>query len=127
MRAKIITILISLLLIAAISTVEQAFVKRIVRVSMDETQLILRDIREDRLNLANQKTHAMDQAWDKQAKLLEMLVDHGSTDDVRYALSRLIAALESGDNASAMIYAGELEGAIEHVYDRQAVTLENLL
>ena len=53
------------------------------------------------------------------------MVDHGSTDEVRYALSRLLAALESRDKASALIYAGELEGGIEHVYERQEFTLQN--
>ena len=37
------------------------------------------------------------------------------------------AALEERDSATAMVYACELEGAIEHVYERQALTLENIL
>ena len=72
------------------------------------------------------KAQSLDRDWDEQAKMLEILVDHGSTDEVRYALSKLIAALESGDYAAAMVYAGELEGGVEHVHERQAFTLENL-
>ena len=56
-----------------------------------------------------------------------MMVDHKSTDDVRYALSRLIGALECGDRTSAMIYAGELEGGIEHVSERQELSVQNIL
>ena len=55
------------------------------------------------------------------------MVDHSSTDEVRYAFSRLIAALEQEDAATAMVYACELEGAIEHVCERQALTLENII
>ena len=127
MRQKIITIVISLLLIAAISVAEQVAVRIIVRRALEDTQAIMEDVRGGSLEEAAKKARALDKAWDKQAKLLEMLVDHGSTDDVRYALSKLIAALESGDCAGAMIYAGELEGGVEHVLERQELTLENLL
>lgn len=127
MRAKIITIVVSLLLVAGISVIEQISVSRIVRNALEDTKAILADIQAGSIQEAEKKAHALDQAWDEQAKRLEMLVDHGSTDDVRYALSKLIAALEGGDHAAAMIYAGELEGGIEHVHERQALTIENLL
>lgn len=127
MRAKLITIGVTLLLLAVISITEQIAVRRVTQRALGDTQAILSDIRHGVLADAQEKAHALDEAWDRQAKLLEMMVDHRSTDDVRYALSRLIAALESGDSDAAMIYAGELEGGIEHVHERQALTLENLL
>lgn len=127
MRAKLITISVTLLLLAAISVTEQIAVRRVTQRALGEAQAILSDIRQGALADAHEKAHALDETWDRQAKLLEMMVDHRSTDDVRYALSRLIAALESGDSDDAMIYAGELEGGIEHVCERQALTLENLL
>ena len=127
MRAKLITIGVTLLLLAAISTTEQIAVRHVTQGALDKAQAILSDIRQGTLADAHEKAHALDEAWDRQAKLLEMMVDHRSTDDVRYALSRLIAALESGDSDDAMIYAGELEGGIEHVCERQVMTLENLL
>ena len=46
---------------------------------------------------------------------------------MRYALSRLIGALECSDRTSAMIYAGELEGGIEHVSERQELSVQNIL
>ena len=55
------------------------------------------------------------------------MVNHGSTDEVRYAFSRLLAALEQKDSATAMVYACELEGAIEHVAERQALTVEKII
>lgn len=127
MRAKLITISVTLLLLAAISVTEQLAVRHVTQQALGEAHAILSDIRQGTLADAHEKAHALDEAWDRQAKLLEMMVDHRSTDDVRYALSRLIAALESGDSDDAMIYAGELEGGIEHVCERQVLTLENLL
>ena len=56
-----------------------------------------------------------------------MMVNHESTDEVRYAFSRLIAALDQEDSATAMVYACELEGALEHVYERQMLTVENII
>ena len=106
---------------------EQAAVRRITGEAIESTQGIIEDIRRGELENAMKKTHALDGAWDERAKLLEVMVDHSATDDVRYALSKLLAALEGKDNAAALIYAGELEGCVEHVNERQALTIENLL
>ena len=112
-------------LLAAVCIVEQVVVHRITSEALEQTHQILDDIRAGAYDRAKEKAHALDQAWDREASKLEILVDHGSTDEVRYALSKLLAALESEDRASALIYAGELEGGIEHVYERQELTLQN--
>ena len=127
MRRKLITMLVAALLLGAVSAAEQVMVNRITHEALNSTQEILSDIRAGRFDAAMEKSHALDKAWDEKAKLLEILVDHSSTDEVRYALSRLLAALECDDRAAAMIYACELEGGVEHVHERQAFTLENLL
>ena len=127
MRRKIITIAVVAMLLVLLGVVEQISVRRITDSALGQTEAIGHAIRERKLEAAKEKSHALDEAWDRQAKWLEILVDHGSTDDVRYALSRLLAALEAKDEASALIYAGELEGSVEHVLERQAVTIENLL
>lgn len=127
MRRKLWTVAAVLLFLIVLCVFEQAAVRRITNEALDMTQGLLADIRQGAFDSAKQKAHALDGAWDKQAKLLEMMVDHSATDDVRYALSKLLAALEGKDKASALIYAGELEGSVEHVYERQALTLENLL
>ena len=127
MRRKIITIAVVAMLLVLLGVVEQISVRRITDSALGQTEAIDHAIRERKLEAAKEKAHALDEAWDRQAKWLEILVDHGSTDDVRYALSRLLAALEAKDEASALIYAGELEGSVEHVLERQAVTIENLL
>lgn len=126
MNRKIITVIVTLTILLLLSLVEQTAVLRITNRAMEKTQGILADIREKEIKKCLQKTRDLDQSWDQQAVWLEILVDHRATDDVRYALSRLIAALEEEDSATAMVYAGELEGAIEHVYERQALTLENI-
>lgn len=125
MSRKMITMAVTLALLAALCIVEQVVVHRITSDALNETQRILADIRAGEFDSAQQKAHALDQAWDREASKLEIMVDHGSTDDVRYALSKLLAALEGEDQASALIYAGELEGGIEHVYERQELTLQN--
>lgn len=126
MIRKIIIMIVTLSSLLLLSLVEQATVLRTTNRALGRTQEILADIRENELKSAIKKTHDLDLAWDEMAVWLEILVDHGATDDVRYALSRLIAALEEEDSAMAMVYAGELEGAIEHVCERQALTIENI-
>ena len=126
MSRKIIIVLVSAALLGAICTAEQIAVHRITAHAYEQTQEILAGIRDERLEDAMQKAHALDRAWDERAGVLEMIVNHSSTDEVRYAISRLIAALEKQDTATAMVYAAELEGGIAHVNERQAFTLENI-
>lgn len=127
MRRKLIIVFATLLVLTVLSAAEQILVRRMTDEALRQTREILAYIREERFADALQLSRDMDLDWDRNAKVLETMVDHGSTDDVRYAFSRLIAALEEHDSATAMVYAGELEGAIEHVFERQAVTLENIL
>ena len=126
MSRKIIIICATLALLGLLCFVEQILVHRFTRDALEQTQRILQDIRIRNFAGAMERTKELDETWDERAKKLEMLVDHRSTDDVRYALSRLLAALEEEDPATAMVYACELEGGIEHVYERQALTLENI-
>ena len=127
MSRKIITVIVTLAFLFMLSLTEQATVLRITSRALEKTQAIISDIRERNMKDGLKKSHDLDQSWDIQAVWLEILVDHSATDDVRYALSRLIAALEEEDPSTAMIYAGELEGAIEHDYERQALKIENIL
>lgn len=127
MRKKSLTIALVLLLLGALCAVEQVLVRNVTREAFTQTQAILAAIRANDLGEAQRITRELDQMWDKHAKKLEVLVDHNATDDVRYALSRLLAAMEGGDVAASLIYAGELEGGIEHVYERQSLALENVL
>ena len=126
MWRKTLTIIAVLLILAGICKVEQIIVTKMTDRALAETKTLTKLIQDGELDAAKEKTHALDKAWDDHAKRLEILVDHRSTDDVRYALSKLVAALDGRDEAAALIYAGELEGGIEHVYERQALTVENI-
>ena len=127
MSRKIIAMAATLSILLLVSLLEQTIVLRITDTALSGAKEIIEGIREGELKEATKKAQEMDVSWDEQAKWLEMMVDHRSTDEVRYAFSRLIAALEQEDAATAMVYACELEGAIEHVYERQTLTLENII
>ena len=127
MRRKLIIVCSALAFLALLSAVEQMAVRRITDAALMHTHEILVDIHDGEFEAAKEKAHTLDRAWDRQAGWLETLVDHSSTDEVRYALSRLLAALDGEDQAAALIYGCELEGGIEHVYERQELTLQNIL
>lgn len=126
MQRKLIAMAVTVLLLGALCVLEQIVVHRVTGEAMEMTKEIFADIRAQQFEPAQEKAHALDEAWDRKARNLEVMVDHGSTDEVRYALSKLIAALEGGDGTSALIYASELEGGIEHVYERQEFSLQNI-
>ncbi|MBQ7886069.1 MAG: DUF4363 family protein [Clostridia bacterium] len=127
MSRKIITMAGALAILLLLSLLEQTIVLRITDQAIENAQTVIESIRAGELAQAHKKAQEMDVSWDEQAKWLEMMVNHSSTDEVRYAFSRLIAALEQEDSATAMVYACELEGALEHVYERQELTIENVV
>ena len=127
MVRKLVTILGCAALLAALAVTEQRLVSHLTDDALQKTQALTAQIRSGELNDALQKARALDQHWDEHTGGLETMVDHSSTDEVRYALSRLIAALEAEDRALALVYASELEGGIEHVRERQVLTMQNIL
>ena len=127
MVRKLVTILGCAALLAALAVTEQRLVSHLTDDALQKTQALTAQIRSGELNDALQKARALDQHWDEHTGGLETMVDHSSTDEVRYALSRLIAALEAEDRALALVYASELEGGVEHVRERQAFSVQNLL
>ena len=126
MRGKIIIILVVLVLLGVLCTAEQVAVRMVTSQALEQARNIMDLVRADDLSGAIAKARELDKRWDEQASMLELVVDHRSTDDVRFAFSRLIAALEGEDREAALIYAAELEGGIEHVYERQALLPENV-
>ena len=127
MVRKLVTILGCAALLAALAVTDQRLVSHLTDDALQKTQALTAQIRSGELNDALQKARALDQHWDEHTGGLETMVDHSSTDEVRYALSRLIAALEAEDRALALVYASELEGGVEHVRERQVVTMQNIL
>ena len=127
MVRKLVTILGCAALLAALAVTEQRLVSHLTDDALQKTQALTAQIRSGELNDALQKARALDQHWDEHTGGLETMVDHSSTDEVRYALSRLIAALEAEDRALALIYASELEGGVEHVRERQVLSPQNIL
>lgn len=127
MVRKLVTILGCAALLAVLAVTEQRLVSHLTDDALQKTQTLTAQIRSGELNDALQKARALDQHWDEHTGGLETMVDHSSTDEVRYALSRLIAALEAEDRALALVYASELEGGVEHVRERQVLTMQNIL
>lgn len=127
MRKKIITVAATLLLLGLLSMVEQFSVERLTSEAMEKTQEILFLLARNEPERGLERARAMDAWWDEEAPNAEMIINHAATDDVRFTLSRLIAALEMGDRDDAFVYANELEGNIEHVLERQELSWQNLL
>ena len=127
MRKKIITMAVTLLLLGLLSTVEQLSVGRLTNDAMARTREILFLLGQNEMERGLERANEMDAWWDEEAPKAELIINHTATDDVRFTLSRLVAALEMGDRDGAFVYARELEGGIEHVLERQTLSWQNLL
>ncbi len=127
MRGKLTIIVAVLLAMGLLCGAEQACVSRATDGAIAGARDVTRLLQAGELEDALAQARELDARWDEQASLLEMFVNHRATDDVRYAFSRLIAAIEGGDREAALIYAAELEGGVEHVFERQALLIQNVL
>ena len=127
MRRKLVIIAVVLALLGALCTAEQLGVKAVTDETLAGARAVIASVHAGDMPGALVRARALDEEWDRKASVLELVVDHRSTDDVRFAFSRLIAALEGEDREAALIYAAELEGGVEHVYERQALLMENIL
>lgn len=127
MRAKVATALIVLAVLGGLSALEQVAVRRVTGGALEGTRAIHGLIRGGAFAAAAEQVRTLDETWDRQARLLEMFVDHRATDDVRFAFSRLLAAIEGEDREAALVCVSELEGGIEHVRERQELLLQNVL
>lgn len=127
MRKKLITVAATLLLLGLLSGVEQLSVGRLTDEAMARVQEILSLLAQNETEHGLERVREMDAWWDEEAPKAELIINHEATDDVRFTLSRLVAALEMGDRDDAFVYARELEGNIEHVLERQELSWQNLL
>ena len=127
MRKKIITVAVTLVLLGLLSAVEQLSVGRLTSDAAARTQEILFLLAQNEMEQGLARAHEMDAWWDEEAPNAELIINHEATDDVRFTLSRLVAALEMWDRDDAFVYARELEGNIEHVLERQELSWQNLL
>ena len=103
MRKRIITMAVTLLLLGLLSAVEQTAVKWLTGDAMARTQEILSLLVQNQTAHGLERAREMDAWWDEEAPKVETLINHEATDDVRFTLSRLVAALEMGDRDGAFV------------------------
>ena len=127
MRKKIWTVIFTSALLILLSVVEQKAVRTLTDEAMAQTQTIIQLLKSGENEQGLERARQMDAWWDEEAPKVEILINHEATDDVRFTLSRLVAALEGRDGEEALVFARELEGGIEHVLERQVLSLQNLL
>ena len=127
MRKKIWTVIFTSALLILLGVVEQKAVRTLTNEAMAQTQTILQLLKSGQNEQGLEQARQMDTWWDEKAPMVEVLINHEATDDVRFTLSRLVAALEGEDCEEALVFARELEGGIEHVLERQVLSVPNLL
>ena len=127
MRKKVWTVILTTAILILLSVVEQISVGRLTDDALIRTQELLSLLAQNEMVRGLEQVREMDAWWDEEAPNAELIINHEATDDVRFTLSRLVAALEMGDRDDAFVYARELEGNIEHVLERQELSWQNLL
>jgi len=65
--------------------------------------------------------------WDKDKNLLAMLFDHSELDTIKVSLSRLNEYINCKDNLTSLSEISVIKMLIEHLPERDAITLDNLL
>lgn len=68
-----------------------------------------------------------EQHWEEKGRTLAMWVNHEDVDDVSVGLAQLRVAIQGQERYFALLYAAELEEALTLIYQRDALTLKNVL
>lgn len=76
---------------------------------------------------ARQQTEALEKSWSQNAKWWPIFLDHQEIDNIEFSLAKTKEYVNIRNAPLAMGQLSELHLMMEHIPDKEAVTLENIL
>ena len=69
---------------------------------------------------------ALQRQWEKRSDLMSLWANHDDLEAITIGLTRLRTAAEDGQRYYTLLYAAELDDALELIYSRDAFSLKNI-
>lgn len=85
------------------------------------------DVRAGNFTSARNRVDTLEKEWGTTKKLWSMLTDHAEVDSVTTALARMGTLLETGEKSEALAELSNLRELVDHIPDKYALKLENIL
>lgn len=91
-----------------------------------ELEDIMQLAEQERWEIAQQQMDSFKKKWDERAKWWPVILDHQEIDNIEFALARTEQFLQSKNIDLSLGHLAELKLMIEHIPQKEAVTIENI-
>ncbi|MEG6615586.1 DUF4363 family protein [Peptococcaceae bacterium 1198_IL3148] len=92
-----------------------------------EIDIIVVTAQQDQWDAAYQKIQHLRKRWDKQAAWWPIILDHQEIDNIEFALVKTAEYIKSNNKELSFGQLAELKLMIEHIPEKEAVTITNIL
>ena len=92
-----------------------------------EIDSISAEIEQDRWDKAVKKTIQLEKLWDQKARWWPIFLEHQEMDNIEFSLARVKEYVASQNRSLSQGQLSELKLMIEHIPEKEAVTLKNIL
>ena len=92
-----------------------------------KVDLIESDITSQRWDHAYKNTLALEKAWGENAKWWPTILDHQEMDNIEFSLARFKEYVAQRNNVLSLAQLSELKLMIQHIPEKEAVSLKNIL
>lgn len=127
MRANLLTIFIALLLVGAIGGYANKTTQRLTEEYSRETEAIIALVKSGETAAGVEKAEAMKTSWERDCKTLKMIALHEDLKRVDAHIQMLEAGFGSDDRGIVLDALNGLEADFRAIYEREAVTLQNII
>lgn len=127
MRSIAVTVLLALALALGLGIFCSLYTRNLNVHYHQQIEGVILSIREKDWEAALEKNRALEADWKTQARVLSLLSDHALIDSVSLGLTQLRVSLEEREGYHALLYAAELQEALELIDSRDTFVLKNIL
>jgi len=127
MKANLWTIFIAVLLVAVIGGYANLTARRLTEEYGRETDAIIALVENGEMTAGYEKAAAMKIKWAKDSRTLQLIAHHEDLKRVDAHIQMLEAGFGSQDRGIALDALNGLEADFEAIYQREAITLENII
>ncbi|MGI5920531.1 MAG: DUF4363 family protein [Syntrophomonadaceae bacterium] len=92
-----------------------------------QIDIVITEIRSGDKQAAITANKQLEDKWKKEAKWWPIFLDHQEIDNIEFCMARTKEYVKNGNNPLSLGQLSELRLMIEHIPEKEAVTLENIL
>jgi hypothetical protein len=92
-----------------------------------QIDMVNSEIRQKNWQAAVQQCEQLEQDWEKKTKWWPIFLDHQEIDNIEFSMARVKEYVATQDKALSLGQLSELKLVIEHIPEKEAINLENIM